>query len=297
MARSPGSRTDPIETPADGSASTRRLPQLFVESSSGFASSAPLPVGEEAGPTQPTIARPRLIVLEETRSGVADALARLGYLVRAASTGVEVLSMCSEQAPTAVVVGPGDPERRRVLTSALRLRHADVAVVYVVAAGDAVRGEGVQAVLSWPLPSASEVKRAIPWSPSPSPSPSAVTRVVPPAARLVARSRSELPELSADASATGPVEALAWSPDPVDDDGPATLPSVRVELSAGEATESGLEPRSEVWREAAPLIWRLDEAARFLDELARRVTGAAAHAETVRAAARWMANLQRDDDG
>jgi hypothetical protein len=296
MARPPGSRDDqPPVRPEGHSAFTQRIPQMLVEPT-GFGVSALTPAGDADGlPTQPTLARPRLIVLEEVPLGVADAFARLGYLVRAATTGVEVMSMCTEQMPAAVVVGPGDPERRRVLTSALRLRFAGVAVIYVVAPGETARGDGVSAVLPWPLPSASEVTRAIPWQAESAPP--TITRVVPPSAGL--RARSVEPELSADGSETGPVDVrhLAPAPVDVDADAPATLLAVRAALSAGQPTESGLATQSgEVWRDAAPLMWRLDEAARFLDELALRVTGAAEHADTVRAAARWMAAIQHDEE-
>jgi len=304
MARPPGSRDDqPPPRPAHAteghSSFTQPIPQMLVEPSAGFGVSALTPPGDADGlPTQPTLARPRLIVLEEMPLGIADAFARLGFLVRAATTGVEVLSMCTEQTPAAVVVGPGDPERRRVLTSALRLRFGGVAVVYVVTAGESARADGVSAVLPWPLPAVGEVMRAIPWhAEAPSAPPSTVPRVVPPSAGM--RVRSLEPELSADASETGPVDIRRVAPVPadVDAEGPATLVAVRAALSVGQATESGLGTHSsEVWRDAAPLMWRLDEAARFLDELALRVTGAAEHADAVRAAARWMAAIQHDDE-
>lgn len=298
MARPPGSRDhQPPVHPEGASGFTQRMPQMLVEPSSGFEVSALSTAGEGDGlPTQPTMARPRLIVLEETRLGVADAFARLGFLVRAATTGVEVMSMCTEQEPAAVVVGPGDPERRRVLTTALRLRFAGVAVVYVVAAGESARADGVQAVLPWPLPGVSEVMRAIPWQVEASPP--TITRVVPPSAGL--RARSVEPEISADGSETGPVDVrqiAVAAPVAVEMDAPATLLAARAALSVGQPTESGLGSGSgDVWRDAAPLMWRLDEAARFLDELALRVTGAAEHADAVRAAARWMAAIQHDDD-
>jgi hypothetical protein len=302
MARPPGSRADP--PPGDRSASaphrpgadeyTLRMPQMLVQPSSGFDVSALSPAGDEGGPTQPTIARPRLIVFEETSLGLADAFARMGFLVRAATTGVEVLSMCNEQPPAAVVVGPGDPERRRVLTSALRLRFGGVGVVYVVPAGESVRGDGVHAVLPWPLPTTAEVMRAIPWHAPPS---APVTRVVPPSAGLPFRSRSHTPELSADASETGPVDLLALPPPPPpDEDAPATLLSVRAALSVAEPTASGPTSGSDVWRDAAPLLLRLEAAARFLEALAGRDPAAAAHADTVRAAARGLAQQQGDDE-
>jgi hypothetical protein len=298
MPRPPGSRDDPPPQGPEGhhSSFTQRMPQMLVEPSNSFGVSALVPAGDADGlPTQPTLARPRLIVLEEMPLGIAEAFARMGFLVRTATTGVEVLSMCTQQAPVAVVVGPGDLERRRVLTSALRLRFGGVAVVYVVMAGESARADGASAVLPWPLPAVGEVMRAIPWhADEPLAAPSTITRMVPPSAGM--RARSIAPELRADASETGPVDVRHLEPR-ADADGPATLVAARAALSAVQATEAGVGGHSsEVWREAAPLMWRLDEAARFLDELALRVTGAAEHADTVRAAARWMAAIQHDPE-
>jgi hypothetical protein len=158
--------------------------------------------------TQPSVARPRIIVMEERVVGLADALERMGFMIRPARTGVEAISLCTESVPLAVVVGPGDGERRRILTGALSVRFPQVPVVHVLAAGDATKsiGDGPR-VLSWPLPSTAEVMAVIPHrvdvavhAPLPS-----ITRVVPPTAAMVARSVSDVPELSADQSETGSI--------------------------------------------------------------------------------------------
>ena len=161
------------EEPSSGR--TQRLPRMLVEPSSLEVSIAVFDDGQQPeDATQPTMSRPQLIVMEERLVGLADALAKLGFLVRPAATGVETMSLVAERAPNAVIAGPGDPERRRVLTGALRLRFPQVPVILVLqkvddAVVDAARREGAHAVLTWPLPQAAEVYAAIPGSPGPRP--------------------------------------------------------------------------------------------------------------------------------
>lgn len=333
MTRPTGPRGLP--TPASSEApegQTQRLPQMLVEPSSGLVRSALAACHDDGvAPTQPTLSRPRLVVMEEHPIGLVDALARLGYLVRLAQTGVEAMSMCAEHVPIAVVVGPGDAERRRALTTGLRLRFGAVVVVYVLPEGDAgARPEGVHAILPWPLPPSAEVMRAIPFNVAPPSSSPIVTRVVPPTAALRARSDSEQPELSADESEEGsfaplpmppstrpPVQSASLPPETTRSpararsmsvDELATLQVARAELGATregvltDATMPGAAPIIEespdnngiagLLRGAAPLLWRLDEAARFLDEVATLRGGATGHADTVRAVARLLARLQ-----
>ncbi|MDP2344472.1 MAG: hypothetical protein Q8O67_26185 [Deltaproteobacteria bacterium] len=159
-----GAGPKPPEEPSSGR--TQRLPRMLVEPSSLEVSIAFMDEPNDDA-TQPTLSRPSLIVMEERPVGLADALAKMGFLVRPAQTGVETMSLVAERAPNAVIAGPGDPERRRVLTGALRLRFPHVAVVLVLqkvddAVVDAARREGAHAVLTWPLPAPSEVYAAIP---------------------------------------------------------------------------------------------------------------------------------------
>ncbi len=163
--RNPG--RDGADDPS--SARTQRVPGMLVEAASLDVSIAVDSASLEA--TLPTVARPNLIVLEERSLGLADALARLGFLVRRTQTAVETLSLVADRPPNAVIVGPGDVERRRVLTGALRLRFPTVAIVLVLqkvddAVVDAARYEGAQAVWSWPLPQESEIFAAVPRSQS-----------------------------------------------------------------------------------------------------------------------------------
>ena len=330
------------------SSRTQRMPHMLVEPSSSF----DISILDQAGAgeaTQPTMSRPRVVVLEERQVGLGDALAKMGFLVRPAVTGVETMSMCAEHAPLAVVVGPGDAERRRVLTGALRLRFTGIAVVYVLPAPDAALREaaladGVHAVLPWPLPVAAQVLAAIPHRTEPQPLSGplpSVTRVIPPAG-LPARS-SGVPELSADESATGSVpvrrpagiERLATraptsSPPPettipvarpvlkrpvvgLDElatlqverlampgtrDGPddVTSPSVRPAVVVDHRAPAG--ELAALLRNSVPILWSLDDCARFLDDLAaHHVSGAETHAKTVRQVARLLAQMQsRADD-
>ena len=120
--------------------------------------------------TLPPPSGPDIVVLEERPMGLALAFSQLGFAVRPAVTGVEAMSLVAARAPNAVVAGPGDPERRRVLTGALGLRYPHVPVVMVLlkvnrAVVEAVRREGGHAVLGWPLPPAALVYAAIPGSP------------------------------------------------------------------------------------------------------------------------------------
>jgi len=336
---------------AEGSSSrTQRMPPGLVEPPS----SVDISVLDQAGAgdaTQPTMSRPRVVVLEERPVGLADALARLGFLVRPAVTGVETMSMCGEHAPLAVVVGPGDAERRRVLTGALRLRFPGIAVVYVLpspgdaALRDGARGDGVHAVLPWPLPASAQVLAAIPHRTEPQPLSGplpSVTKVIPPTAALPVRSGG-VPELSADESATGsvpmrrpagiarqasPTQAPTSSP-PLETTVPvarpvrkrpllgldelATLQVERVALpvtregaeqAAEEATSPTVRPAAQgsgaplaelagLLRTSVPILWSLDDCARFLDDLAaHHVTGAETHARTVRQVARLLAQMQ-----
>jgi len=346
------------EPPVESSSSrTQRMPMLVEPSSSLDVS---VFVDDPTDATQPTMARPALIVLEEKPVGLADALSQLGLLVRATHTGMETLAVCGERAPQAVVVGPGDAERRRVLTSALRARFPDVGIVYVLTAPDpatreAAKADGVRAVLSWPLPPTPLVMNALRPAPQRSPVP-AITRVAPTAA---IPAMSSVPELSADLSETGsiprprpsslsaiplPAERLqkpavavaapppeatlsvardatprgrrktasAASEQPLD---LATLQVARLELPAtrdsayertspqhrpptgaaaisaegGPVASAGNVEDTDDLQQVATLLWQLDHAARFLEDLDAHVRGADHHAQVIRRAAELLA--------
>lgn len=212
--------------------SSRTQRRMLVEPSSALDISV-VEQPEVNDATQPTLARPRIIVMEERPIGLSDALEQMGFMVRSARTGVEAISMCSDAMPLAVVVGPGDAERRRILTGALSVRFPELLVVHVRADADANRSlsDGVR-VLSWPLPSLSEVMAVIPHraeavvANAPLPS---ITRVVPPTAAIRPRSASDVPELSADQSETGsvPRERLHFTPATTSPPPEATLTAAR----------------------------------------------------------------------
>ncbi len=236
---------------------TQRLPRMLVEPSSLDVSIAVedgvFAVGDDA--TQPTMSRPQLIVMEEKPVGLADALARLGFLVRPAATGVEAMSLVAERLPNAVITGPGDTERRRVLVGALRLRFPGVPVVIVLpvspakkaiddAAADVAKKDGAHAVLPWPLPSAGEVYAAIPGSPRVNvnrSSGSAPKTVVAPASAALpalASSVEDSPLLSADFSAE---QSAAFAlPGPASSTG--SMPQSRPLIHKPIATELSQKP-------------------------------------------------------
>lgn len=363
-------RKPPDPRPGDPETSSSRTQRRMLVEGSSDSGSAEDDGGGADAETLPTLSRPQLVVMEEKNLGVADALARMGYLVRQATTGVEAMSLVGQRAPNAVISAPGDPERRRVLVGALRLRFPHVPVVILLpqiddAARDLARKDGVHAVLTWPLPHRVDVYAAIPGSPAvttPAQSSSSApkTRLVPPTAGMpplpsTSSSPSSVPmDLSADASAeqsavsSMPVPlppqflmplaeaqaSLAPQPtqtlssngldlarlaeaagrpkglqkmtelpaEPVQSD---TL--VRIEIpqtSEGEmaptapgrpaASLEGLDAQSlkDVLSALAPLLWGLDDCARYLDDLhVHHVGGADVHARTVRRAASLLAHL------
>lgn len=104
-----------------------------------------------------------IVVLEGEAAGLVHALERGGFLVRPANSGVQAIELIEQAGPDAVVVGPGEAERRRILVGALRQRFPAVALILLVGDGDSidsVTGANVDAVLPWPLPPADGVKRA-----------------------------------------------------------------------------------------------------------------------------------------
>ncbi len=301
--------------------SSRTQRRMLVEPSSALDISV-VEQPEVNDATQPTLARPRIIVMEERPIGLSDALEQMGFMVRSARTGVEAISMCSDAMPLAVVVGPGDAERRRILTGALSVRFPELLVVHVRADADANRSlsDGVR-VLSWPLPSLSEVMAVIPHraeavvANAPLPS---ITRVVPPTAAIRPRSASDVPELT-PATTSPPPEATLTAARPVsmplppmelpflDDD---TLQVAKVampmtSMSDERSTSPGMKPAADVQdalaprgdiadvlRAVAPFLWGLDDCSRFLDDLAQHhVPGADVHARTIRLVSRLLAQL------
>lgn len=111
---------------------------------------------------------PDLVVFDPMGFRLAEHMATMGFPVRNAVSGVEVMSMASGQPTGAVVCGPAeDAERRRLLTAALRLRFPEVPVIYVSTHAnnpEAVRGaqaEGAQQVIPIPLPGAADLERLL----------------------------------------------------------------------------------------------------------------------------------------
>ncbi len=112
--------------------------------------------------------RPTVVVFEPAPIGLAHALSVLGYSVQKGVTGVDVMGLVASQAPAVVVCAPApDPERRRLLAAALRLRFPGLPVIYVStharqeeAVVGAVR-EGARAVIAWPLPASEDVARVL----------------------------------------------------------------------------------------------------------------------------------------
>jgi hypothetical protein len=111
---------------------------------------------------------PRLLVFEPAPLGVASAFAQLGYAVKTHATPVDVMDAVARDTPSLVVCAPSpEPERRRMLAAALRIRFPSVPIIYVsryASQEDAVLGairEGARAVVAWPLPSAADVKRVL----------------------------------------------------------------------------------------------------------------------------------------
>lgn len=267
--KQPGGTGD--DPPPSEPSSSRTQRRMLVEPSSLAIEIAVDDSGDAA--TQPTMQRSQLVVMEEKAVGLADALARLGYLIRPATTGVEAMSLVANRAPHAVIAGPGDAERRRVLVGALRLRFPHVPVVLVMPVVDEgsremARRDGVHAVLSWPLPGWADVYAAIPGSqgmgPTPRPSQNEPkTLVVPPTAALApVPSTHERALLSADQSAefsrnfatpasmavTLPPQFMTPLPPPatasLPPDATATLLQPRIDVS-GPRRPAGVEKRPE----------------------------------------------------
>jgi hypothetical protein len=127
-------------------------------------------VMEELWPeaTQAGIRQPDLVVFDPMGFSLADQLARVGFGLRAAQTGVDVMTLVAARPTGAVVCGPAeDAERRRLLTAALRLRFPSVPVVYVSthagnpAAVQGAKAEGAELVVPLPLPSPDEVRELL----------------------------------------------------------------------------------------------------------------------------------------
>ncbi len=149
-------------------AATLRLPRgplasavepSVVEPPAGESSAGP----STSSPASSVSRGATLIVMEERAVGLAQALARCGCLVRPAMTGFEAIAMVGERLPFAVVVGPGDPERRKILTGALRLRFPALAIIAVVPLVEltAELAAMTHARLPWPLPPPTEVRRVL----------------------------------------------------------------------------------------------------------------------------------------
>jgi CheY-like chemotaxis protein len=110
--------------------------------------------------TDPNVGAPDVVLFEPSTVGLAQRLRRMGYGVRFAASGVDVMTHVAEQPTGVVIIGPAhDAERRRLLCAALKMRFPGVPVVYVTRHAGTERGvagalkEGAEAVLSWPLPS------------------------------------------------------------------------------------------------------------------------------------------------
>lgn len=260
-------------------------------------------------------AAPDFVVFEPATRGLADRISALGYRVRVASSGVDVMTLVAARPTAAVICGPmQDGERRRLLTAALRVRFPQVPVVYVTShagSSEGVHGairEGAQAVLPWPLPPDDNIHaclggyaRPAPPPPSPRPTPpSPSSQRVPEAIELpptqVLPPRAPHPE-----PLSSPPPTVA-----VDEGYPSSLPTdperdewavAKTELSgplaaAPSATDTKTEIRA-LFGAIGPFVWSLNDAACWAEGLARRGdTQALAHAQTLRALGRILEQLQ-----
>ncbi len=197
-----------VELPVMEASRTQRIPAGMIRASSslhvsvvGDGSDSDADHGGDESDfgeaTTPSLARPQIVVMEERPGGLVEALTTCGFHVRRATSGLEAMSLVAQHQVVAVVVAPGDAERRRVLTVAVRQHHRHVAVIHVLARIDdaskrAAMIVGASGVLSWPLPPIEQVLAVIPQS--------ALTAASSSLAPF-AEHTAEVPLLSADASA------------------------------------------------------------------------------------------------
>lgn len=262
-----------------------------------------------------------LVVFEPMPIGLAEALGRLGYSVRAATSGVDAMSLVAERPPSVLVCGPAsDAERRRLLAAALRLRFPTVPIVYVSShAGrdDAVAGalrEGAKALLAWPLPAPDEVDRVLGRSSS-----SGETAAWPKPVTLVSAARSpasvDVPFDEAQTMVLAPKPALRERVS-LPDDQPGRPPGAPPARGPGQDWRDPTDPirpgdmprtssteqrrRGEVAAlldAISPFLWGLEDAARFVEEQAQSGDPRAlSHVKTLRLLAKLLGQLQKRID-
>ncbi len=345
----PRDALDPA-TPSFGGADpavTQRLSGMAAPASSSFSVSiiADTPDGlssrdgfPAAGPdddfgeaTTPSLARPQIVVMEERPAGLVDALTACGFHVRVATSGLQAISLTTLHQIVAVVVGPGDAERRRVLTVALRQRHRNIAIIHVlIRVDDAARRAaaivGASGVLSWPLPSIDDVLAVVPTSASASAL----------ASSSFVEPTGELPLLSVDASAVSdddlatqvrlraplasdvfappsrPIPAASSRPparlqadaiddDDDDDDALATMPRLRTAVAQAQAEPVARTIAADdlpALLAAVPdLVTRLVAGGAFLEALQmHHVRGADQHARAIDDAVQLLTRLHTQLD-
>ena len=230
---------------------------------------------------------PDLVVFEPSTHGLSARIASLGYPVRVADSGVEVMSLVSQRPTGAVVCGPmRDGERRRLLTGALRVRFPQVPVIYVTTHAGTVEGvhgairEGAQGVLPWPLPPDEKIHACLGGYVRPRSTPPPSRRAPGPADRAAPASRVANERVErAPASAISPTAKAAPNPAP--------------------PTTTRAPPRSEPLLSAlAPFLWSLQDAADWAERRARLGDAEAhIHAQTLRTLRRLLDQLQERDDG
>lgn len=247
-----------------------------------------------------------VVVFEPTAIGLAAALTRIGYHVRAAKTGVDAMGLVAERTPALLVCGPAqDAERRRLLAAALKLRFPNVPIAYVSShAGteDGVAGaqrEGAQVVLPWPLPSPFHVARVLaPYVPAPGAlpepaAPRAISMEGPAAAdagfdearTAVRPQKAQLPRADVVPKKPGAAPPTEPIPPTVAETSPSAATEVRRRGEIGELLNA-----------VSPFLWGLQDAAGYVDELAAQDPRALAHAKTLRLLAKLLGQLQRRID-
>lgn len=251
---------------------------------------------------------PDLVVFEPSTRGLKERIAALGYRVRVAASGVDVMSLVAARPTAAVLCGPmQDGERRRLLTAALRVRFPQVPVVYVTThagTSEGVHGairEGAQAVMQWPLPADEQIHACLggylrrgaapsPAQPEAARAPQAVelppTQVFEREAVVAAR-QGALPS---------PPPTLALDPPPRDlERGEWELPPT--ERSGAQApAQAKPDPRTEIralLSAIAPFVWSLHDAADWAETQAKLGDPqAASHVQSLRALGNILEQLQ-----
>jgi hypothetical protein len=109
---------------------------------------------------------PDVVVFEPWAGGLGVRLQELGCRNRVDKSGVDVMSLVAQRPTALVLCGPSpDPDHRRLVTAALRVRFPSIPVYYVSThagdprAEDGAKQEGAVGIIKWPLPDDKWVKR------------------------------------------------------------------------------------------------------------------------------------------